>query len=139
MCCALYCLWARAIIQGLNIEQAWSDAVFKLRTYVQDKPDEQEQLEYYIRPDELGKGTGSGYVVDCLRSARWALQQPTYQDVIKTAIALGNDTDTTACVAGGIAGLYFGFDAIPQHWRDQLRGQEMVEPLLHRLFDANAK
>ena len=139
VCCALYCLWARAIIQGLNIEQAWSDAVFKLRTYVQDKPDEQEQLEYYIRPDELGKGTGSGYVVDCLRSARWALQQPTYQDVIKTAIALGNDTDTTACVAGGIAGLYFGFDAIPQHWRDQLRGQEMVEPLLHRLFDANAK
>ena len=114
VCCALYCLWARSILNGLDIDAAWSDAVTKLRAYLKDKPDDLEQLEYYIRPDELEKGTGSGYVVDCLKSARYALQQTTYQDVIKTAIAFGRDTDTTACVAGGIAGLYFGFDSIPE-------------------------
>ena len=122
----------------MHIEQAWSEAVIKLRAYIQDKPEEQKELEN-IRPDELQKGTGSGYVVDCLYSARWALQQLNYQDVIKTAIALGNDTDTTACVAGGIAGLYFGFDAIPQRWKDQLRGQEIVDAVLQRLFDSDAK
>lgn len=122
----------------MHIEQAWSEAVIKLRAYIQDKPEEQKELEN-IRPDELQKGTGSGYVVDCLHSARWALQQLNYQDVIKTAIALGNDTDTTACVAGGIAGLYFGFDAIPQRWKDQLRGQEIVDAVLQRLFDSDAK
>lgn len=132
VCCALYCLWARSILNGLNIENAWHDAVAKLRNYFQDKPEDLAQLEFYIRPDELVKGNGSGYVVDCLKSARYALQQPTYQDVIKTAIALGHDTDTTACVAGGIAGLYYGFDAIPQAWVEQLRGKEMVELLLAR-------
>ncbi|MDQ9020116.1 ADP-ribosylglycohydrolase family protein [Acinetobacter sichuanensis] len=132
VCCALYCLWARSILNGLNIENAWHDAVVKSRNYFKDKPEDLAQLEFYIRPDKLEKGTGSGYVVDCLKSARYALQQPTYQDVIKTAIALGHDTDTTACVAGGIAGLYYGFDAIPQAWVEQLRGKEMVELLLAR-------
>ena len=134
VCCALYCLWARSILNGLDIEAAWSDAVTKLRAYLKDKPDDLEQLEYYIRPDELEKGTGSGYVVDCLKSARYALQQTTYQDVIKTAIAFGRDTDTTACVAGGIAGLYFGFDSIPESWLAQLRAKDLVEPLLVKLL-----
>lgn len=134
VCCALYCLWARSILNGLDIEAAWSDAVTKLRAYLKDKPEDLEQLEYYIRPDELEKGTGSGYVVDCLKSARYALQQTTYQDVIKTAIAFGRDTDTTACVAGGIAGLYFGFDSIPESWLAQLRAKDLVEPLLVKLL-----
>lgn len=134
VCCALYCLWARSILNGLDIDAAWSDAVTKLRAYLKDKPDDLEQLEYYIRPDELEKGTGSGYVVDCLKSARYALQQTTYQDVIKTAIAFGRDTDTTACVAGGIAGLYFGFDSIPESWLAQLRAKDLVEPLLTKLL-----
>lgn len=134
VCCALYCLWARSILNGLDIEAAWSDAVTKLRAYLKDKPDDLEQLEYYIRPDELEKGTGSGYVVDCLKSARYALKQTTYQDVIKTAIAFGRDTDTTACVAGGIAGLYFGFDSIPESWLAQLRAKDLVEPLLVKLL-----
>ena len=73
-------------------------------------------------------------MVDCLKSARYALQQTTYQDVIKTAIAFGRDTDTTACVAGGIAGLYFGFDSIPESWLAQLRAKDLVEPLLVKLL-----
>lgn len=72
-------------------------------------------------------------MVDCLKSARYVLQQQTYQDVIKSAVALGRDTDTTACVAGGIAGLYFGYRDIPQSWLDQLRGKQLVEPLLEKL------
>ena len=55
VCCALYCLWARSILNGLDIDAAWSDAVTKLRAYLKDKPDDLEQLEYYIRPDELEK------------------------------------------------------------------------------------
>ncbi|WP_353166732.1 ADP-ribosylglycohydrolase family protein [Acinetobacter sp.] len=133
VCCALYCLWARAILNGLGIEAAWSDAVEKLRNCLQDRPEDLQQLEFHIRPDELSQGTGSGYVVDCLKSARYVLQQQTYQDVIKSAVALGRDTDTTACVAGGIAGLYFGYRDIPQSWLDQLRGKQLVEPLLEKL------
>ena len=57
-----------------------------------------------------------------------------YEDVVKAAVALGNDTDTTACVAGGIAGLRDGVEAIPRRWCEALRGQEVVIPLLQRLI-----
>ena len=134
VCCALYCLWARYILNGLNIEHAWHQAVFLLRQYFQDKPEDLEQLEVYICPDDSSSVAGSGYVVDCLKSAKYVLQHKNYEDIVKAAIALGNDTDTTACVAGGIAGLYFGFNGIPQKWVKQLRGKELVEPLLVKLY-----
>jgi ADP-ribosylglycohydrolase len=37
-----------------------------------------------------------------------------YETVVRAAIRLGNDTDTTACVAGGLAGLRDGVGALPQ-------------------------
>ncbi|EXB49239.1 ADP-ribosylglycohydrolase family protein [Acinetobacter sp. 1000160] len=135
VCCALYCLWARYILKGMTINTAWSHAVTILRGYCGNRPDELEQLEFFIRPDDLEKGTGSGYVVDCLKSAYLALQESSYQAVIKKAISLGRDTDTTACVAGGLAGLAFGDENIPPVWLQQLRAKEMVEPLLTQLID----
>ncbi|WP_369333592.1 MULTISPECIES: ADP-ribosylglycohydrolase family protein [Corallococcus] len=53
---------------------------------------------------------------------------------MKAAIRLGHDTDTTAAVAGGIAGLQYGLKGIPHRWRSMLRGEELVEPLLARLL-----
>ena len=80
-------------------------------------------------------GRGTGYVVDCLCSARLALQAGGYESVVRAAIRLGNDTDTTACVAGGLAGLRDGIDAIPQRWRSGLREPELFLPLLDALAD----
>jgi ADP-ribosylglycohydrolase len=77
---------------------------------------------------------GSSYVVDSLWSARSACRQSTFAGVVKAAIALGNDTDTTACIAGGLAGIHFGFDAIPLRWMDILRGRDLVKPLERRLL-----
>lgn len=53
-------------------------------------------------------------MVNCLHSAKYALQQCSYIDVVKTAIALGNDTDTTTCVAGGLVGIIYSEQGIPQ-------------------------
>jgi ADP-ribosylglycohydrolase len=52
--------------------------------------------------------------------------------LLRKAIRQGNDTDTTACIAGGLAGLLYGCDAIPARWLDMLRGKELVEKLLAR-------
>jgi ADP-ribosylglycohydrolase len=41
--------------------------------------------------------TLSGYVLDSLLSARMVLQTGSYEQVVKAAVALGHDTDTTAC------------------------------------------
>jgi ADP-ribosyl-[dinitrogen reductase] hydrolase len=47
-------------------------------------------------------------------------------------VALGNDTDTTACLAGGIAGIRHGKDGIPARWREAMRGTELFMSLLKR-------
>jgi ADP-ribosyl-[dinitrogen reductase] hydrolase len=131
ICCALYCLWARRILY--NEADPWPSAVAALRDiYGHDSP-EYAELEWAIRPDDPPEGHGSGYVVDSLRSARWALQAGGYEQAVKAAISLGHDTDTTACIAGGIAGIRDGVGAIPARWRAQLRGSELVEPLVGRL------
>jgi ADP-ribosylglycohydrolase len=133
VCCALYCLWARRILaEG---KDPWSEAVASLRDIYRHDPAAQEELEWSIRPDDEPSGTGSGYVVDCLRSARLALRQGTYEKVVRAAIGLGHDTDTTACVAGGLAGLRDGIEGIPVRWREALCGREMVEPLVQALIE----
>ncbi|MNP25890.1 ADP-ribosylglycohydrolase [compost metagenome] len=59
-----------------------------------------------------------------------------YEDAVKRAVALGNDTDTTACITGGLAGIRYGYEHIPQRWINQLRETDLVDQLLLRLQSA---
>jgi ADP-ribosylglycohydrolase len=133
VCCALYCLWARRVLHG--VEGAWSEAVATLRDLYLADPEALEELERSIQPEAPYRVTGSGYVVDCLHSARTAFEATSYLGVVRSAIALGNDTDTTACVAGGLAGLRHGIGGIPTRFREALRGSDIYEPLLQRLLE----
>jgi ADP-ribosyl-[dinitrogen reductase] hydrolase len=117
-----------------ELSDPWGEAVASLRSMYGENAPEREELEWSIRPDDAAEATGSGYVVDCLRSARWATQAGSYEQVVKAAISLGNDTDTTACVAGGIAGIRDGVNAIPERWRTRLRGEELYQDELEQLI-----
>jgi ADP-ribosylglycohydrolase len=131
ICCALYCLWARRTLE--RDATPWQSAVAALRALISKGSAEEEALEYHVRPDEPPVGRGSGYVIDTLRSARMVLEKPDYESCVKAAIALGDDTDTTACVAGGIAGIRWGEAGIPVRFREALRGRELLDPLLEAL------
>ncbi len=131
VCCALYCLWARGLLQGQS--DAWEGATATLRALVEYTPHASE-LDLQVRPDDDTPGKGSGYVVDSLRSARHLMLENGYETVVKAAVALGNDTDTTACIAGGVAGIRDGIEAIPPRWMEQMRGREIADPLLERLL-----
>ena len=131
VCCALYCLAARFLLAGADFSPALEKAVVVLREIYREMPEYEQELEWSIRPDEPWIGNGSGYVVDCLRSAFMIMECVTsYEDAVKRAIMLGDDTDTTACVTGGLAGILFGFNNIPVRWYDALRGKEGVAPFL---------
>lgn len=127
VCCALYCLWARMALD--ERADPWGQAVARLRELYAAGSAERAELEGTVRPDDPPEGRGSGYVVDTLHSARLALGADSYAQVVRAAIALGHDTDTTACVAGGIAGIRDGAAAIPAAWRAGLRGQDLLQPL----------
>jgi ADP-ribosyl-[dinitrogen reductase] hydrolase len=133
VCCALYCLWARQLLE--NAKTPWMTATQSLRSIYQTNPSFLDILDWAVRPDDVAEGLGGGYVIDALRSARMVMGgRKSYEQVVKAAIALGDDTDTTACIAGGVAGIRDGIGAIPSRWLDQLRGQEIVLPLLERLL-----
>ncbi|WP_310482369.1 ADP-ribosylglycohydrolase family protein [Chamaesiphon sp. VAR_48_metabat_403] len=131
ICCALYCLWARRMLEQSS--DPWQQATVKLRQIYTIEPSFLDILDWAIRPDDEPDGRGGGYVIDCLRSARMVMSQSSYELVVKRAVALGDDTDTTACVAGGVAGLRDGIGAITTRWRELLRGMEIVNPLLDLL------
>jgi ADP-ribosyl-[dinitrogen reductase] hydrolase len=128
-CCALYCLWARREILG--DPSPWENAVEALRAIYQNDAPHLIELEAHILPAR--NPSGSGYVVDSLHSARHACLASDYAGIVRSAIALGNDTDTTACIAGGIAGIRHGKAGIPTAWLDSFRGTEILLPLLERI------
>jgi ADP-ribosylglycohydrolase len=132
--CALYCLWARAILN--DAADPWASAVASMRSLVAPGSEEADALENHIRPEEPAVGRGSGYVIDTLRSARMVLAAESYEEAVRHAVSLGDDTDTTACVVGGIAGLRGGVAAIPPRWLGALRGRKLVDPLLERLLSS---
>ena len=43
------------------------------------------------------------------------------------AINLGGDTDTIGALAGGLAGMKYGFDSIPEQWIKDLRRKDLIE------------
>ena len=125
--CAFYCLIARRIIQG-RLHYQPDYVLIDLQNCL--SPIERQELELILNAPQRKNPQGTGYVVDAFWSAIHALEsQNNFADVIRSAIAFGNDTDTTAAIAGGLAGLKYGFDDLPEEWIVHLRGKEIVEEL----------
>ena len=79
----------------------------------------------------------TGYVVDTLEAAVWCvLTTDSYKECVLKAVNLGDDTDTVAAIAGGLAGALYGYDAIPQEWRDTLIKREYIEEMCERASQA---
>jgi ADP-ribosylglycohydrolase len=62
------------------------------------------------------------------------MREEKLEDVIQSAIAFGNDTDTTACVAGGLAGIRFGLQMVPRLCLENLRGFDSISTVLAQLI-----
>ncbi len=72
-----------------------------------------------------------GFVRDTYEAALWCLlTTSTYEDCVLTAVNLGDDTDTTAAVAGALAGIVYEAEAIPARWLSALRGRDVIEACL---------
>ncbi len=82
------------------------------------------------------KVRSGGYVLDTLGAAIWCFANTdTYAECVLAAVNLGYDTDTTACVAGALAGAVYGYRAIPKEWLDTLRGKDVIERCLFPGFE----
>lgn len=82
----------------------------------------------YIASRPVGAVESDGYCGHTLEAALWCfLNTGSYADCVLAAVNLGGDADTTAAVAGALAGVYYGFVAIPPKWVGQLRGKAVID------------
>lgn len=89
-------------------------------------------LEFRNVPEEEIRTTG--YVIDSIEAAVWCLlTTDSYKDCMLRAVNLGDDTDTVAAIAGGLAGLYYGYEAIPMDWLAVIKKYEWIEQMCEGL------
>ena len=85
----------------------------------------------------------SGYVIDSIEAAIWCLiNTDSYKECMLKAVNFGDDTDTVAAIAGGLAGLYYGYEEIPKDWLAVIKKREWIEGMCQKFVtyeDINAK
>ena len=136
MACALYCLAARELLRGAGASAALTAAAHHLRQVLTNQAD-QGALAALDRLWRSRERSGGGVVWDSFWSAYDAFAGATsYTETIEAAVKLGNDTDTSAAIAGGLAGIHFGLTAIPTEWLERMRGGGIAQPLIDRLLES---
>ena len=71
-----------------------------------------------------------GYVVNSLEAAIWCLiNTGSYKSCVLKAVNLGDDTDTTAAIAGSLAAAAYGYEDIPKSWLETLIKRDQIEDL----------
>jgi ADP-ribosylglycohydrolase len=79
----------------------------------------------------------SGYVIHTLTASIWCLlASGSFEETVLKAVNLGGDTDTTGCVAGGLAGAFYGTASIPHDWKSCLARKEALAALFTQFVDA---
>ena len=57
-----------------------------------------------------------------------------FYEVLFSSISCGGDTDTIACMAGGIAGAFLGLKVIPKNWIDIIEDVDIFQTLTGELY-----
>jgi ADP-ribosylglycohydrolase len=116
---ALHHLMIRAALHGDDPFAALADGLDRL------PGDQQTRYRMMLGADwdPARSDLSNGAVWECLAQAVWAVRRSgSFADAVVTAIDLGDDTDTVAAVAGGLAGAIYGIQAIPSRWTTYLHG-----------------
>jgi ADP-ribosylglycohydrolase len=137
--CALYVLVARTLLEQPDgdREAALALATDRLLAVYATQPAFASVLRALLAHRSNLRKPGGGWVLDSFWSAWEAFARAdSYRETIVTAVGYGNDTDTTAAIAGGLAGIRWGLDeasgGIPAAWLAALRGRDLVEAILAR-------
>ena|GEM_PF-193706 len=145
--CGIYLSVASMLIGNMDLSIAVELGIYKAFEYYKGKSEYETEIRHYHRLSEKNfretnetEIRSSGYVVDTLEAAIWCLvNTKTYKDCVLMAVNLGDDTDTVAAVAGGLAGLYYGSENIPIEWTAKIVKKDYIEELSERLHRSLTK
>lgn len=139
--CLIYILFAEELIEGKDKRAAYLQMKKEMQKFfTQTKISEIEKQKFFrildmdISNFEEEEIKSDGYVLHSLEASLWCLlRENNYRDTVLKAVNLGEDTDTTAAIAGGLAGLLYGVENIPEEWLKQLVRRKDIENLADRL------
>ena len=139
--CGIYIQIASMLDQETQLLRAVQLGIQKAKEFYSNQPQFQEELKFYSRLlDADFKATpeskirSSGYVVDTLEASIWCLlNTQSYKECVLKAVNLGDDTDTVAAVAGGLAGVFYGYKSIPGEWIECIARKEYIYSLCNTL------
>ncbi|MFN0078740.1 MAG: ADP-ribosylglycohydrolase family protein [Prosthecobacter sp.] len=137
MACVFYGMMVRALTAGLSPQDALSQA----QACFAGRYERSSEFSHFahVMKDTIvevpeHKIESGGYVIDTLTASLWCLLTTnSFSACVLKAVNLGDDTDTTGCVAGGLAGVFYGAEAIPAEWMAVLPRQNDLN-LLFQTF-----
>ena len=144
MACGIYCAVVFRLCAGEEIRAAVQNGLRDALDYYAGQKAFAGEMDKFRSLTTIGTWPeqmlrGSGYVLHTLQSSLWCLlTTESYADCVLKAVNLGEDTGTTAAVAGGLAGLYYGEESIPAEWLDVLARREDIRYMCDAFADVLA-
>lgn len=140
LACIIYVIFASQIYNGFGKADALDYALAFAHKYC--AKEYREELPYYknvfnkaIIKADRNRISSTGYVVDTLEAVIWSFfNTDSYEESVLTAINLGGDTDTIAALVGGLAGVYYGFQRIPDIWIQNILKKKEIANLVSEYF-----
>ena len=130
-------------LQGTGLRDVLQMGVDNAMKYYGVDSGNREELSHYNRLFYLDRFANtpeneiksSGYVVDSIEAAVWCLiTTSSLKECLLKAVNLGEDTDSVGAIAGGLAGVYYGYEAIPKEWLDVIVEREWIEGMCDSFF-----
>lgn len=142
MACGIYISIALNLLGGSGLESAIESGIYNAMEYYRGQDDFQLELNYFTRLEDrnfrnlpIEEIKSSGYVIDTLEATIWCLlNTDDYKSCVLKAVNLGNDTDTVGAVAGGLAGIVYGYKSIPNEWKQAIVNRKYIEDLCNKLY-----
>lgn len=149
ICCGLFTLTLREWLDSKNTgeslleiaERAFEKGKSVYTAMGGGFAEQMNQTGLFLSPKQIARKDASelpswAYALNTWQIAVWSLvTTDNYGECVLKAINVGGDTDTNGAVAGALAGVIYGAEAIPEEWLGKLRNKELIEQISGKLAD----
>lgn len=140
--CHIYTEFVIQLLHHKSKEKAYDYIYTTLATYYKNNIDKNIYNKFENIFDKTllsmsrDKIKSTTFVIDTLESCFWSIfNSHSFEEAILTAVNLGDDTDTIGALTGGLAGIIYGYEKIPNEWKHGLMNELMITNAANTLYE----